>query len=75
MISFWKKESGSLMSYRNGLTKEQIQFLQGLREGDRLVLWDNSKSRYESKSDFTLKLARPKPIEVQEKKDGGLTGI
>lgn len=40
-ISFWKKDTGNLMNHGTGLSKEQIDFLQSLKEGDRLILWNN----------------------------------
>jgi hypothetical protein len=55
-LVFWKKESGNMMSSGKGLSKEELEFLQSLKEGDRLIVWDNAKSKKgESSPDFTLK--------------------
>lgn len=44
-IGFWKKESGNLMSIGKGLSQAEIDFLRSLKPGDRLILWDNSRSK------------------------------
>lgn len=42
-IAFWKKESGNYMSASQGLTQEQVSFLQSLKVGDRLIVMQNQK--------------------------------
>jgi hypothetical protein len=54
-LAFWRKESGNLMSHGKGLTQEDIDALQSLKPGDRLILWFNSP-KDESKPTYTLKL-------------------
>lgn len=60
-INFWKKESGNLLSHGQGLTKEQVQFLQSLKEGVRLILW---KAQQNDRADVCLKKYNPKPRET-----------
>lgn len=42
-IAFWSKTIGNFMSHGKGLTKDEVAFLHSLKEGDRLIMWDNSK--------------------------------
>jgi len=53
-ISFWKKDSGNMLTHAHGLTHEQIQELHEINIGDRLVLWQQSKDT-ETKPNYTLK--------------------
>lgn len=56
-LSFWKnKESGNFLTHKNGLTKEMIQDLQALKEGDRLILWVNSEKLSDTSPDLTMKV-------------------
>ena len=41
-VSFWKKDTGNLLSHGQGLSAEQIAFIQKLQVGDRLILWANN---------------------------------
>lgn len=43
------------MSHGAGLTMEQIEELQKLKEGDRLILWKNAR-KSEKDAFFTLKV-------------------
>ena len=54
MVKFWIKDSGNFLSVRTGLTTEQVQFLQRLKVGDRLILW-REKVSGETSPDLTLK--------------------
>ncbi len=54
-IGFWKKESGNSLTHGKGLTVEHIEFLKTLKEGDRLIIWDNKPKEGETKPHFTLK--------------------
>jgi hypothetical protein len=38
-VGFWKNSDGNLRSSIQGLDDEQLALLQGLKKGDRLVLW------------------------------------
>ena len=42
-IGLWQKPTGNLLSHGKGLTEEEIKFLQSLKVGDRLIIWDNTK--------------------------------
>lgn len=42
-------ETGTMLSHASGLSEEQIEFLQSLKPGDRLVLWVNSYKTAENK--------------------------
>lgn len=54
-IGFWKKETGNLMSHGSGLNGEQVEALKDLKEGDRLIIWRNTK-KSESSPEYTLKV-------------------
>lgn len=58
-ISFWIKETGNMLSHTSGLSKEQIEALQSLKEGDRLILWKN-ESKNENTPNYTLKVFKSK---------------
>ena len=58
-IAFWSKETGNLMSHTKGLTMEQVQELKSLKEGDRLILWHNTREK-DSDSSYTMKVYIPK---------------
>lgn len=53
-IGFWKKESGNLMSIGKGLSQAEVELLQSLKPGDRLILWSN-RSSGEKTPQYTLK--------------------
>lgn len=42
-VGLWQKPTGNLLSHGKGLTEEEIKFLQSLKVGDRLIIWDNTK--------------------------------
>jgi len=42
-IGLWQKPTGNLLSHGKGLSEEEIKFLQSLKVGDRLIIWDNTK--------------------------------
>lgn len=63
-VYFWEKESGNLMSHGKGLRAEDVAALQQLKEGDRLILWNNGKSPDGMQSNFTLKVFQPKVAAV-----------
>lgn len=56
-IAFWRKETGNLMSHGKGLTKEDLEALAALKEGDRLIAWFNNPQD-DSRPTFTLKTYR-----------------
>jgi hypothetical protein len=59
-IMFWKnQQSGNYLTHKNGLTKELVEQLQHLQEGDRLILWVNEKTA-ETYPDLTLKIFKSK---------------
>jgi hypothetical protein len=61
-IGLWKNESGNIISHSKGLNKEQIELLQSLKEGDRLIIWTNTYKTKDHEPGFNLKkfVARPK---------------
>lgn len=61
-IGFWVKETGNLMSHKGGLTHEEVQYIQQLKPGDRLIVWLNQKKTEQSPS-YTLRVYRPKEKE------------
>lgn len=67
MIGFWKsKFDSNFLGHKNGLNKEQIEFLQSLKEGDRLIVYTNTKKDRETQSDITLKLYKKAEAKVDE---------
>lgn len=40
-IRLWPRDTGNYLSHSNGLRLEDTQALHALREGDRLILWQN----------------------------------
>ena len=58
-IAFWKKGSGNQLSHVKGLTKGEVEFLRNLKEGDRLILWEN-KPESDAHPNTTLKVYVPK---------------
>lgn len=66
MIGLWKKDTGNLMSHAQGLTETQIEFLQSLKPGDRLIAWDNSANPTETGPGYTLKKSKPRPKKEDE---------
>ncbi len=57
-IGFWKTKTRPelSMSHAKGLDEQQIQMLQQLKAGDRLVLWVNTDKEGPNRPDFTLKV-------------------
>ena len=57
-IGFWKTKTrpNLCISHGKGLDESQVQMLQQLRPGDRLVLWVNEEKSGENRPDFTLKV-------------------
>lgn len=64
-VGFWKKESGNLMNPSKGLTEEQVVFLQSLKVGDRVILWNNIVKEGDNKPNLVLKKFESKPKEQQ----------
>lgn len=54
-ISFWKTQYGSAKTHKNGLTEQQIEFLQTLEPGDTLIIFKNEDKESETSPDFSLK--------------------
>lgn len=63
IIGFWKKQSGNMLSHKQGLNVDQIAALKEIKPGDRLVLWANTKDS-ETAPTYTLKVFKPK-LEVE----------
>lgn len=55
-ITMWKKDSGNHMSHRGGLSEKDVEFLQSLKVGDRLILFQNNRKR--SGSDYDSRVTR-----------------
>lgn len=64
-VGFWKKESGNLMSHGKGLTAEQVEQLKTLKEGDRFIIWTNTR-KSETSPGFTLKIFKAKSPSTSE---------
>lgn len=56
-IGLWTSSGGQSVSHNKGLNKEQIAFLQSLKEGDRIIVWPNSYKSAPHEPDFNLRLA------------------
>ena len=54
-IGFWKTKFGKLFSHNKGLTKDEVEFLQTLQEGDRIVLSPIIQKFEDTSPDFILK--------------------
>ena len=52
-LHFWQKESMNFLTSNKGLTKEHIEMLHSLKEGDRLILYKNTK-RKDTDAELTL---------------------
>lgn len=72
-IAFWIKPSKNLLSHGKGLTQDDIKFLQSLKVGDRLIIWDNSErnenSAYPTHS-LTIYEDNRQTIKRKEKSNG-----
>lgn len=68
MISFWRMEKNEniLLSSSLGLNEKQVEFLQSLTRGERLVLFINNRNG----SDAMLKLSVKKEKVKEEIKNG-----
>ncbi len=54
-LGFWKSANGKCyMSHQQGLSKEQISYLQSLQIGDRIVLFVNEVREGEKHPDLSL---------------------
>ncbi len=54
-LGFWKNTSGKCyMSHQQGLSKEQVSYLQSLQIGDRIVLFINDVREGEKQPDLSL---------------------
>lgn len=60
LTSFWRKFSGNLLSHKQGLTKQQLEFFHKLKEGDRLALMTRRVDKDETAPDYFLKKWEPK---------------
>lgn len=60
-IGLWRNDSGNILSHNKGLSKEQIEILQSLKEGDRLIIWSNTFKAKGIEPDFNLKKFEGKP--------------
>lgn len=56
-IGFWKTEKGNLLSHSGGFNEKELELLQSLKPGDRLVIYDNTADKLNEKSpDYSLKI-------------------
>lgn len=62
-IGFWKKESGNIMSHGKGLNSEQIEALKGLKEGDRFIIYLNTR-KGENTPEYTLQIYSKPPLDT-----------
>lgn len=60
-IGFWLNRDDNYRSTKTGLTKEQIEFLHSLNEGDTLILWNEAEGK-EKMSQPDLRLAKGKNV-------------
>ncbi len=66
-VGLWSNEHGTIMSHSKGLNKEQIEFLQSLKEGDRIAVWPNSYKEKGIEPDYNMKLfVKKQKSEVEE---------
>jgi hypothetical protein len=66
-IGLWVNESGNIISHSKGLNKDQIELLQSLKEGDRLIIWANTYKTKDHEPGYNLKKFVGKPkSEVDE---------
>lgn len=56
-IGLWTDIKGNMRSAMAGLDKEQLEFLQSLQLGDRLVIWKNDNEE-KNRPQFTLDKAK-----------------
>ena len=59
-IGLWTDINGNMRSAMAGLDKEQLEFLQSLQLGDRLVIWKNDHEE-KNRPQFTLDKAKERP--------------
>lgn len=55
-IGLWKNDRGNMLSHSKGLTQEQVNFLQSLKAGDRMIIWPNSFKEKGHEPDFNLRM-------------------
>lgn len=67
-ISLWQKDSGNALSHSHGLDRAQIEALKELKEGDRIILFKNTREG-ETQPTFNLKKFNGKQ---ESQSDGGL---
>lgn len=60
-IGFWKKQTGNLMNIGKGLSPTEIEFLQSLKPGDRLILWENN-NKDEKQPTHTMRKYEKNPL-------------
>lgn len=53
-VGFWRTQKGYI-SHKQGLTKEQVDYLHNLKVGDRLSLFANDVREGERNAELTLK--------------------
>lgn len=61
-LFFWRKDSGNLMTHKNGLRAEDIAALQNLKVGDRLILWENQAASPDQTNYYTLKVFQSRVV-------------
>lgn len=60
-VKFWKSERGFYLSHSKGLTQDQIEFLQGLVPGDKLIIFGEKNE--EGREILTMKKSTMLPRE------------
>jgi hypothetical protein len=60
-VKFWKSERGFYLSHSKGLTQDQIEFLQGLMPGDKLIIFGEKNE--EGREILTMKKSTMLPKE------------
>lgn len=65
-VNVWKKDSGSLLSHRDGLTQEQIDEFKSLKPGDRLMLSPSNREGDSAPAGYIRIYRKEKPVRTQE---------
>lgn len=60
-VKFWKSERGFYLSHSKGLTQDQLEFLQQLQPGDKLIMF--AEKNEEGREILTMKKSTMLPKE------------
>lgn len=58
-VPFWSNGGKTITSHAGGLTAEQVEFLQNLQVGERLVIFHNGEELENNRPNYTLKRSKP----------------